>query len=629
MINTNTIKIAHRLIGKNKPVFIIAEIGINHNGRIEEAKWLIDQAAEAKADAVKFQKRDLKSLYKKEVLENTIKFEQSFQYMISVFRETELTEEAHKELKKYAESKGLIYLCTPWDKKSVDFLETLNVPAYKVASADLTNLELLDYLAKTKKPLIISSGMSEKEEIAKTVEFLKTKSVPFILLHCNASYPAPYQHLNLNFIEELKNFGVPVGYSGHERGIYPAIASVVLGAKIIEKHLTRDRKQKGPDHLASLEPEEFQELVKAIRIVETSLGKKEKYFTRPEVLNREVLGKSLVATRHIKKGEVIKKEDITTKSPAKGLSPQFFEKLAGKKAIRDIAQDNDFLLEDIGKVKETFPRLVWTKPWGLKVRFQDLKEIQHLQPVCVEFHLSDEDMKFQEAPPQLSKTQLMLHAPEYWYGRMVDLAHENKEKRNEAIKIAQATIEMAKKLQKYFSQDKKPFIIMHPGGYSEDEPIKNLDSLEQRVIDSLNKLNLESVEFLIENMPPYPWFFGGQWFSNLLIDADRLQKFHQQTGFNICLDLSHAKLYCNAYQKDFWQYLQTTLPFAKHLHLADAKGVDGEGLQIEEGEIDWKKAVLLIKKFNPSFVPEIWRGHLNNFEGFLLALARLHKYLEK
>ena len=340
------VRIGDRLIGEGYPVFIIAEIGVNHNGQLSIAKQLIDVAVEAGADAVKFQRRSLEHLYQEEILKNPNLGEQSFQYLLPLLKEFELSEQDYHEIVRTCLEKKVMFLCTPWDVESVDFLESLGVPAYKVASADLTNFVLLDYMAATQKPMILSTGMSRDSEIKKTADFLKERNVDFILLHCNSTYPAPFEEVNLRYMEKLRELGIPVGYSGHERGIAISTAAVALGACVIERHVTLDRAMQGPDHAASLEPQGFVKQVRDIRQLEQAMGVPKKRVNQGEVLNRELLAKSLVAKVPIAKGTVISKEMINAKSPGKGISPQRLYELVGKVSIRDIQRDENFREED-------------------------------------------------------------------------------------------------------------------------------------------------------------------------------------------------------------------------------------------------------------------------------------------
>ena len=231
---TTIIEINKKKIGNEQPVYIIAEIGINHNGSLEIAKKLIDVAVVAKVDAVKFQKRDINSLYKEDVLKNPNIDSQGLEILLNVLNEVEFNNSDYEKIIQYCNDSGITFLCTAWDKKSVDFLEKFNIPAYKIASADLTNFPLIQYLCEKNKPLIVSTGMSTMDEIERTVKFIKNNNTSFILLHSNSTYPSPTELLNLNLIPELKEkFDVPIGYSGHESDIIPSVTAANLGAVII------------------------------------------------------------------------------------------------------------------------------------------------------------------------------------------------------------------------------------------------------------------------------------------------------------------------------------------------------------------------------------------------------------
>ena len=343
-----TIKIEGVDIGKEYPCYIIAEIGVNHNGQLSFARKLIDASIESGANAVKFQKRDLKSLYRKESLENPNSESQGFEILLAELQEVELTKNGYMEIIDYCKKKKITFLCTPWDMPSVDFLEELDIVAYKISSGDMTNFPLIKYVSKTRKPMIISTGMSKIEEIEKMVSFVKEQNIPFVILHANSTYPSPIESLDLNLIPEFrKKFDLLVGFSGHEIGIIGSITAANMGAVIIERHITLDKTMKGLDHSSSLEPNEFKEMVSLIRLSEKAKGKSIKKMTRAEVLQREVVSKSIVCVLDICKGEIFSDKNIEAKGPEKGLSAQYFFDIIGKKSPRDIKCGEYVLEEDM------------------------------------------------------------------------------------------------------------------------------------------------------------------------------------------------------------------------------------------------------------------------------------------
>ena len=245
-------QIGKRAIGPGQPCYVIAEIGNNHNGDLDRAIALVDAAVSAGADCAKFQMRRLEEVYRGSTLNSQVD-DLAVEYTLDLLRRFELPREAQQKLFDYCRSRNITYLCTPWDYKSVAVLEEFGVDAYKVASADLTNLPLIDILARTGKPLILSTGMSTLDEISRVASHLDAARVSYALLHCQSTYPAAFHNINLKFMQTLAGIHTPVGYSGHERGIAVSQAAVALGACIIERHITLDRTMEGPDHAASLD----------------------------------------------------------------------------------------------------------------------------------------------------------------------------------------------------------------------------------------------------------------------------------------------------------------------------------------------------------------------------------------
>lgn len=622
------IKIGSRHVGSTFPVYIIAEVGINHHGKLDQAKALIDVAAAAGCDAVKFQKRSLENLYTPEVLENPNRFEESFQYLIPILQEVEFGRSEYDELYRYTRSKGLEFLCTASDEASVDFLEPYQLPAYKVASGDFTNLVLLEKLAKKRKPLLLSTGMSTLEEIDEVVAFLWKRDIVFALLHCVSAYPTPPEDMHLNFIQTMRErYGIPVGFSGHEVGFEATLAAVAAGACVVERHITLDHRMEGPDHSSSLEPDELKELVRRIRVIERAMGSPRKVLSRVVVRSHEILAKSLVAVVSIEPGTVIRREMVTAKSPGKGLSPLYLHELVGRKARRRIKRDECFTPEDL-ESEETILRIPrFGTRWGFKGRFHDLDTFVKYQPSLVEVQLNDRDVEYPFEELHGGKKYpyaLYLHCPIYWFRSVMNLASEDENTRKEHILVVQRVIDLARRLAPRF--EGVPTVVIHLGGMDIYE-INDGARLRRLAYDAMRQLDWAGVTFLPENMPPRPWYFAGQWFDNVFCAAEDMIEVCETFGLKMCLDLSHAKLYTNYTNTDYWEYLKRLAPYASHLHVADAYGIDGEGVQIGDGEIDFSKVFSILSTYGDmasmSWTPEIWQGHLYQNRGFLTALERL------
>ena len=621
------IKIGDRLIGDGHPTYIIAEIGVNHNGIPQLAFELIDIAVDAGADAVKFQKRNLSSLYPQKYLDNVNAGEKSLRYLLPTLLQVELPESTYHEIIEYCKKKGITFLCSPFDRESADFLETLGVPAFKVASADLTNLPLLDHLTKKKKPLILSTGMSHPDEVDFTVKYLKERQAQFALLHCNSTYPAAFEDINLRYMNQLRKFDVPVGYSGHERGIAVSTVASALGASIIERHITLDRAMDGPDHAASLEPQGFKKMVRDIHLVSQALGTgEEKFFTRGEILNRETLAKSLVAARQIQPAEIITDEMVTVKGPGLGLSPQRYPELLGRCAERAIEVDEPFVESDLGihpglDMEHTLPM-----QWGFTVRFRDYEELMVYKPRFLEFHFTDADLN-EEYPGVDYDMPLVVHAPEFWERTLVDLCALDEKQRIDSVSLIQKAIDRTRAMAKHFKGT--PKVIVHTGGMTLDQAIQDNRPLYENLGRSVEQIESEGVEILLENLPPHPWYFGGQWITNAFMDGNEILDFIIPRKMNMCFDTSHSKLYCNWAHVDFYNQVQILMPYTHHLHISDGSGLDGEGLQIGEGNIDWVHFFRLTKDYHGTMIPEIWRGHQHAGQGFILAIQRLSKAYAK
>lgn len=617
--------------------FIIAEIGNNHNGDFERAKLMIDKAVEMGADCAKFQMRQIKEVYRSKSLEKSGE-DLGTEYIIDLLNKFELSVRQQEELSHYCNKKGILYMCTPWDKTSVDILEKFNVPAYKVASADLTNLPLLDKLAKTNKPLILSTGMSTTEEVKMTVNFLNKRNAKFVLLHCNSTYPAPLHDINLNWILKLKDIHSLVGYSGHERGINVSLAAVALGAKVIERHFTLDRKMEGPDHAASLEFEEFKTLIMGCREIEIALGNSQdlnRKFSQGEMINRENLGKSLVASRSMKKGTILKEDDIKVLSPGQGLSPQYYESLLGLELNRDVDIEDYFFKSDLTNEKQIIKKYKFKHPWGIPVRYHDFNRyLDLIKPDMFEFHLSYSDMELDIDKYLTGEYDcgFVVHAPELFKeSHLMDLATPNDEYRKISMIETQRVIDITRKLKKYFPKEIKPQIVANIGGFSMDAPFP--EELKQvyykQFFNSLKELDTEGIEIIPQTMAPFPWHFGGQRYQNIFVHEDEIVKYCKEYGIRMCFDVSHTMLSCNHFKQDFYEFATKIAPYTAHIHMGDAKGVNGEGLQVGEGEIDFVKLGKILSDGCPdaSFIPEIWQGHKNNGEGFWIALEKLENLL--
>ena len=341
------INLGGRTVGADAGVFVIAEIGINHNGSAEEAAKLIDAAADCGADAVKFQsfRADQLLICSRDRYAQQSGEESAY----DLLRRCELSFEEQEKLKAHADKRGIMFLSTPFDNESVDFLDRLGVPAFKIASGDITYIPLLRHIASKGKPVFLSTGMSYLDEVIEAVRYLREGGSPDILLmHCTASYPAAPGDMNLRALETLQSyFGLLTGLSDHSQGIMFSIAAAAMGAVAVEKHFTLDCNADGPDHKASLDPDGLRELVKNLRLLDEGMGYGGKQPTRAEKEGRVLGRRSIVAAVDIKAGEQVLADMLTCKRPGAGIVPRYMDHVTGMTARRFIAKDTIILWEDL------------------------------------------------------------------------------------------------------------------------------------------------------------------------------------------------------------------------------------------------------------------------------------------
>jgi len=632
-----TMAISDRKIGPGEPAYVIAEIGNNHQGELAMALRLVDEAAAAGADCAKFQMRDLTSLYHQDQVMGRRAEDLGTQYTLDLLARFQLSNDDLFRVFDYCYTRGIQPLCTAWDFPSLQALERYGLPGYKTSSADFTNHDLLRAVAQCGKPMICSTGMCTDGEIQQGVDLLERFGACFALLQCNSTYPAPFKDINLRYMARLRAAGsCPVGYSSHDRGINISVAAVTLGADIIEKHFTLDRSLEGNDHRVSLLPGEFAEMVEAIRQVELALGDGDRReVSQGELMNREILGKSVFINCDLAKGGIICEEHLEVRSPGRGLQPNRKHEIIGKAAVRNLLAGDILYPSDLA-AKVVQPRnYCFTRPFGIPVRYHDMATLGLKSNFdMLEFHLSYRDMEenvaqFFSAPLDLNYA---VHAPELFAGdHVLDLCSPDRAYRAKSIELLARVVDTARKLRPFFLRAIRPLIIVNVGGFTQNEPLSPSARAERYldVLDALRQIDCEDVEIIPQTMPPFPWHFGGQRYQNLFMDPQETRKFCDSHGYRVCLDVSHSKLACNHHRWSFDAFLRTVGPVTAHLHLADAAGTDGEGLQFGEGEIDVPSMGRTLRECAPraSFIPEIWQGHKNNGEGFWHALGLLDQHV--
>ena len=501
------ITIGDKEIGSGKPVYIIAEVGNNHQGKLDEAKALIDMASEAGVDSVKFQMRSMEALYGKQSNKRSVSQDLGVQYTSDLLSKFQLSDDDLFKAFDHCKLNEVEPICTPWDLESLKKLEDYGMEAYKVASADFTNHELLRELAKTHVPLICSTGMSTDDEILESSELLKSLGVQGILLHCNSTYPTPFKDVNLNYIRVLSKFGFDVGYSGHERGNFIPLAAIALGACVIEKHITFNKDQEGNDHKVSLLPEELKEMVDQIRMSQEALGNDNpRSITQGELMNREVLAKSLYSVRKISQGEKITRDLIVVKSPGQGLQPNKLELLVGRIANRDIEEDSCFFNSDLQEKISKKDNFNFKRPYGIPVRYHDFQKLTSNSPLdFVEFHLSYQDLNEKPSDFIKDKPQLFftVHAPELFKNdHILDLCSTDENYRKLSVNYLNEVIEHCDEISRCFRDQDSPILVVNAGGWDTAGfvPDEKKGIYYENLKKSLNEINSTKVKIAFQTM---------------------------------------------------------------------------------------------------------------------------------
>ena len=618
-----------RISIKDRYIYLIAEVGVNHNGSLEEALFLIKQSIDAGFDAIKLQIRSEETYSKDEFLSKDL----SVQYIESEIKRTFLSWEKYKLLIKYIKDHKADVICTPFDEKALNFVVESNVDAIKIASCDLTNDPLLIKASKSSKPIILSTGMSTESEILHSHELLNRHG-DHAFLHCNSTYPAPPEDINLSYIARLRDITNSVcGYSSHDGNVFIPYASIGFGARIIECHVTRKKDQKGTDHLASLEVSGLIGFVKSIRMISESIGDDlPREPSQGELMNKISLGKSLCFKKKLTEGHIISQKDLILKSPAIGFSYSQLKDVIGKSLTSSVNSGQTLLSNHIDnslKENEHYKNILESNlvP-GIPVRYHDIEYLNSIFNLPLyEFHMSSHDLTLNPKKFLGNKSyqdkELIVHSVEqYNDGFIIDLASDDNDHYNISYRKLVDLLIHIEQLRYYFSNSNEVPVILNCGGHTKDKPLNLNESINKtkKIAKAISSLQSEFpfTKILAQTMPPFPWHQGGRAFHNCLSHKDSIKEYIDIAQLGICMDISHSALAANHFGFDFIELIQDLSNNTEHLHIADASKSNQEGQQIGDGDLDFKEILKIYtsKSKKYTFIPEIWKGHLNNGEGF-------------
>lgn len=630
-----------RYVPGGKPL-VIAEIGNNHNGSPDTARQLVDAAAAAGADAVKFQARSLPELYVSLDEAYLRETDYATAYTIRQLARFNLSHEQLSGLMDYARQLGLAAICTPFDESSLEWLLDYEPDGLKIASADFSNLSLHRKLIDADMPVLMSTGMNTVSDIEYVAGLLRRAYVDCTFLHTNSTYPTAFSDVQLDFVDTLRRLSPSglVGYSGHERGTHIPLIAASRGCVVIEKHLTLDRSQEGMDHSASLLPQELAQLCDQLSDAAEALQGDSgltRRVSQGEVLNAVALEKGIYLACDKRAGEMVQPGDVIVRSPRVGLSPLEWERdLSGRPLTRDRARHAPLMAADFtGLAAGRGMRPEFLGRFGLPVRQRDAVAVQdRFAPAFVEYHLFATDLE--EPAAQVAQVlrgrDVAFHAPEQFAHEFVlDLVSDDPEVRARSEHLLLETVTWCLRVAEAARSDQRPYLIVNVGGAvgrsqasGHVPPLNRVEAFD-RVVAARNRLWDAGVHMLPQTMPPFPWHFGGQGRHRLFVSPDDLMAIQSHGRVEFCLDLSHSYLACDYLHRDFYDDLDQIADVVGYCHVADARPPNGEGLQIGDGQIDMRRVntALGLSGGQRPWIAEVWNGHMNDMEGFGIALDRL------
>ena len=635
-------------IDKNN-IYLIAEIGVNHNGSFQEAIDLIDNIYDAGFDAVKMQFRS-SDTYSNSKFDNDVDL--STEYIMSELKRIDLTNNEEEKIVNYIKKKDLGFIGTPFDKKSLERLLTYKPNALKIASCDLTNDLLIKSCSKENLPMLLSTGMSNETEIIRTNQLLEELNVNRCFLHCNSTYPTPLDDVNLSYINRLQKItDCIIGYSSHDGDQLIPLASIAAGAKIIEVHVTKDKNAQGTDHLASLSINETKKFVDSARKIAISNGSSTPRIpSQGELMNKIPLGKSLAYSNDFKKGyQINSAEDFLACSPGDGIQVskyREFDNLILKCNVKKLNKviDSHFSGETYHKknffLTDFAHDILKEYQWGIPVRYRDINVLNDIfNPPLLEIHLSSKDLNFDIKKLNRSKLknkEIVVHAIEQYHdGFILDLASEDEVLSNLSLKRFDDLSYHCDSLMHYLGITKPIKIVLNCGGFTknnfcDDDTYKKKKKILYKNLNFLRE-KYKSLRLLPQTMPPFPWHQGGQAYHNLLRSPLEIKELHEETNLFVCFDFSHTYMETNHLNIPFNDSFLEIIKYTDHLHLSDSSSSSSEGLNIDDGNIDFEFTLKNIfedhKKNRISFIPEVWQGHINNGEGFKISLERIARHL--
>ncbi|MDG6108625.1 N-acetylneuraminate synthase family protein [Dactylosporangium aurantiacum] len=597
-------------------VYVIAEIGKNTDGDLGRCAELVRAVHRAGAQAVRFAHFSLDASVHPDALRPGAERAWSLALELPFRTERLFDADGYRAVLDLCGELGLDLIGTPWDLPSLEVFQAAGVTDYAVNSINAYNLPAAQRILAAARRSYLSTGGLGEPQVKRLVEALELSGRDAVLMHAVTAYPAPLSTLNLRALQVLQRYHPHVGYSSNDLVPTAPLAAVANGATVIGKHVHL-LDGAGPAHRASITVGELAELVATLREFEAASGEERKHESRGEMANRDVLAKGLVLARAVPSGQPLTAEDLALQLPPKGVLAEEWFDVLGLPAARDLTAGDYLFTADVGGQRDDDlgERGVVPGERGVVVRLKDIDEMTAGRDFdYVEVHYAASDIGKPDTFDEYD-LDVVVHVPEYADGVLLDLCAYDEALRRFSIEVIDRVMAKARALRPRFTRggDLVRFVI-HPGALTHPDPLADPSRQYELFADAMRRMNTDGLEVLVENMTPFAWFLAGDWsprqgVSNSFLDPHAMRAFVEEHGYRMTLDLCHAQLYCNHAGLSLREYMEVVRPVVGHIHFSDATGIDGEGIRVGTGDIDWRAVCEVFGGHTGGWTPEIWNGH--------------------
>ncbi len=615
-------------------MYWIAEIGKNSDGDLGRCQVLLRAAADAGANAVRFAHFSLPDSVHPSALSASAERAWSLKLQLPFIAEKLFGPDDYRTVLDWCAELGLDFVGTPWDLPSLELFAECGVTHYKVNSLNAHNAPLVDRVLDIAARTYVGTGGLGERQLADLCKRLPLAEHDVVLLHAVTAYPAPVSVINMRALDVLRRYHPAVGYSSNDLLDTTATAATAMGASVLDKHVHLTDGG-GPTHHASVSAAGLATMITEVRRFEATLGRAIKQESRGEMANRDVLAKGLVLARDVPAGATITAADLALQLPPKGALAEAWSDAVGATAAEPL-QRGAYLFssdlsarDDAGDPDSLGERGLLPGTRGVVVRLKDIDEMTAGRDFdYVEVHYAAGDLDKPDVCEDYD-LDLVVHLPEYANGVLLDLCSHDEALRRYSIDVINRVMEKARGLRKHFTRcaDDVRFVV-HPGALTYPDLLPDATRQYDLFAESMRRLDTSGLHILVENMTPYAWFLDGDWSpkqgqSNSFMEPNAMAAFLTEHGYSMCLDLCHAKLYCNAAGIALGEYMRILKPHVRHIHFSDCTGIDGEGIQVGDGEIDWREVCETFADYTGGWTPEIWNGHHDHGSKFCEAHRRL------